>query len=190
MTEKPADGDLGRAGRMPDTGGMSEADLPGAAADGGERNLSASLAGVAVRGPGEVSPDDRPGGGGGDGADRADGTGGGGTLDDGEPDDGEPDDGAGPDWAWVEEWRESGEPPAWAPGITVAAFTALVVGMAVFVLSEGLADIPWLAVTANVLVAAGLTPALWLSRRLPVLRWIAAGAAVGLIVGWIGALIS
>lgn len=94
------------------------------------------------------------------------------------------------DWAWVEEWRESGEPPAWAPGITLAVFAALVVGLAVLVLSTGLSDMPWLAVSANVLVAAGLAPALWLSRHLPVLRWIAAGAAAGVLIGWIGALIS
>jgi hypothetical protein len=94
------------------------------------------------------------------------------------------------DWAWVEEWRESGEPPAWAPGIALAVFTGLVVGLAVLVLSKGLASMPWLAVSANVLVAAGLAPALWLSRHLPVLRWISAGAAAGVLVAWIGVLIS
>jgi hypothetical protein len=93
------------------------------------------------------------------------------------------------DWAWVEEWRASGESPAWAPGLTLAGFIALVVGLAVYVLSTGLADIPWLAVSANVLVAAGLAPALWLSRHLPVLRWISGGAAVGVVLGWIAALI-
>lgn len=94
------------------------------------------------------------------------------------------------DWAWVEEWRESGERPAWAPGLALAAFVAVVVGLAVLVLSRGLSDMLWLAIAANVLVAAGLAPALWLSRHLPVLRWISAGAAVGVVVGWIGALIS
>ena len=94
------------------------------------------------------------------------------------------------DWAWVEEWRESGEPPAWAPGIAVAVFTGVVVGLAVLVLSKGLASLPWLAVSANVLVALGLAPALWLSRHLPVLRWISAGAAAGVVIAWIGALIS
>jgi hypothetical protein len=90
----------------------------------------------------------------------------------------------------VEEWRESGERPAWAPGLALAAFVAVVVGLAVLVLSRGLSDMLWLAIAANVLVAAGLAPALWLSRHLPVLRWISAGAAVGVVVGWIGALIS
>jgi hypothetical protein len=102
----------------------------------------------------------------------------------------EDDDADGPrerDWAWVEEWRASGESPAWAPGLALAGFIALIVGLAVYVLSIGLADIPWLAVSANVLVAAGLAPALWLSRHLPVLRWISGGAAVGVLIGWIAA---
>jgi len=107
--------------------------------------------------------------------------------------DGEPDDTENEpvrDWAWVEEWRESGERPAWAPGVAVAVFTGLVVGMAVLVLSKGLASMPWLAVSSNVLVALGLAPALWLSRHLPVLRWVSAGAAAGVLIAWIGALIS
>ena len=108
---------------------------------------------------------------------------------DGVDEDGDEAAGRDADWAWVEEWRESGEPPAWAPGLTVAVFTALIVGLAVLVLSTGLSDLPWLAVAANVLVAAGLAPALWLSRRLPVLRWISVGAAAGVVIGWIGALV-
>jgi hypothetical protein len=97
------------------------------------------------------------------------------------------DDRAGGDWAWVEEWRESDESPAWGPGITLAVFAAFVVGSAVFVLSVGLADMPWLAVIANIVVAAGLAPALWLCRSLPVLRFIAGGAAAGVVLGWIAA---
>jgi hypothetical protein len=38
-------------------------------------------------------------------------------------------------------------------------------------------------------VAGGLTPAMWLSRNLPVLRWIAAGAAAGIVIGWVGAIL-
>ncbi len=110
------------------------------------------------------------------------------TADSGDGDSG--DDAVARDWAWVEQWRESDEPPAWAPGVTLAVFTGLIVGLAVLVLSTGLSSMPWLAVSANVLVAAGLAPALWLSRHLPVLRWISAGAAAGVLIGWIGALIS
>jgi len=92
------------------------------------------------------------------------------------------------DWAWVEEWRAGREPLPWASGLALAAFSALLVGVAVWVLSAGLAARPVLAVGVNILVAAGLAPAMWLSRGLPVLRWIALGCAVGVLVGWISAL--
>jgi hypothetical protein len=94
------------------------------------------------------------------------------------------------DWAWVQEWRQSDEPPAWSPGVAIAVFAMLVVASAVFVLSVGLGDMPWLAVAANVVVAAGLAPALWLCRSLPVLRFLAGGAAVGIVIGWIAALMN
>jgi hypothetical protein len=93
------------------------------------------------------------------------------------------------DWVWVQEWRAGREPTPWATGIALAAFSALIVGVAVWVLSAGLADRPVIAVLVNLLVAAGLTPAIWLSRGLPVLRWIAAGAAAGIIIGWVCAIL-
>lgn len=93
-----------------------------------------------------------------------------------------------PEWAWVAEWRESGEPVPWATGLPLAAFAAVLAGVAIWVLSAGLADRPVLAVVLNLLVAGGLVPAMWLSRNLPVLRWFAAGAAVGVVGGWIAAL--
>ena len=98
-------------------------------------------------------------------------------------------DGAREDWAWVREWRAGQEPTPWVTGIPLAVFSALVVGVAVWVLSAGLADRPIVAVLVNLLVAGGLTPAMWLSRNLPVLRWIAAGAAAGIVLGWIGAIL-
>lgn len=92
------------------------------------------------------------------------------------------------DWAWVAQWRESGEPTPWATGLPMAAFAAVLAGVAIWVLSAGLADRPVLAVALNLLVAGGLVPAMWLSRGLPVLRWFAGGAAVGVVGGWIAAL--
>ena len=74
--------------------------------------------------------------------------------------------------------------------MAIAVFAMLVVASAVFVLSVGLGDMPWLAVVANVVVAAGLAPALWLCRSLPVLRFLAGGAAVGIVIGWIAALMN
>ncbi len=99
----------------------------------------------------------------------------------------EPVDGETKDWAWVEEWREGGEPVPWGPGLTVAGFAVFLVSFAVYVLSAGLSGRPVLAVIVNLVVAVGLGPALWLSRGLPVLRWIAGGAVVGVLAGWVSA---
>jgi len=93
------------------------------------------------------------------------------------------------DWEWVEEWRAGREPTPWATGLALTGFTALVVGVAIWVLCAGLADRPVIAVLVNALVAAGLAPAMWLCRGLPVLRWIAAGALVGVIGGWVAAVL-
>ena len=76
----------------------------------------------------------------------------------------------------------------WATGLALTVFSALVVGVAVWVLSAGLVDRPIVAVLVNLLVAGGLAPAMWLSKDLPVLRWIAAGTLVGIVGGWIAAL--
>lgn len=93
------------------------------------------------------------------------------------------------DWAWVEEWREGGEPMPWGPGLAIAAFTAFLVASAVYVLSSGLSTKPLVAIGVNVVVVAGLCPALWLSRGLPVLRWIAGGAAAGVLAAWLCVLV-
>ena len=93
------------------------------------------------------------------------------------------------DWAWVEEWRATGEPVPWGPGLALAGFIAALVACAVYVLSDGLADRPLLAIAVNVVVAGGLAPALWLSRKLPVLRWVAGGAVIGVLAAWIAVLI-
>lgn len=94
------------------------------------------------------------------------------------------------DWHWVEQWRAERERPAWGPGITLALFVTVLVAVALLVLTSGLSDTPWLAVLVNVVIAVGMAPALWLSRGLPVLRFLAAGAAAGLLVGWISMLLT
>lgn len=93
------------------------------------------------------------------------------------------------DWPWVAEWRAGGEPTPWATGLALAVFSALLVGVAGWVLSAGLSDRPIVAVLVNLLVAGGLLPAMWLSRDLPVLRWIAGGALAGILCGWTAALL-
>ena len=93
------------------------------------------------------------------------------------------------DWAWVEEWREGGEPMPWGPGLAIAAFTGFLVASAVYVLCSGLSAKPLVAIGVNVVVVAGLCPALWLSRGLPVLRWVAGGAAAGVLLAWLSVLV-
>jgi hypothetical protein len=93
------------------------------------------------------------------------------------------------DWAWVEEWRAGGEPVPWGPGLFLAGFTAILVATAVYVLSAGLVDQPLMNLGVNVLVAGGLAPALWLSRELPVLRWIAVGSVAGVLTAWLSVFI-
>lgn len=104
-------------------------------------------------------------------------------------DDGARDSPGGDDWPWVAEWRAGGEPTPWAMGLVLAAFSALIVAVAIWVLSAGLADRPIVAVLVNVVVASGLAPAMWLSRGLPVLRWIGGGALAGILCGWASALL-
>lgn len=92
------------------------------------------------------------------------------------------------DWRWVEQWRAGGEPTPWGHGLVLTLFTALLVAVAVYVLSAGLSDRPIVAALVNVIVAAGVAPAVWLSRGLPVLRWIAAGTVLGVLAGWLSLL--
>ena len=83
------------------------------------------------------------------------------------------------------------EPTPWATGLTVSAATAVLVGIALFALSQSLASIGgWLIVLANLLVAAGLAPSIWLGRATPIWRWIAYGAAAAIPLTWLALLLS
>jgi Protein of unknown function (DUF2537) len=85
----------------------------------------------------------------------------------------------------------SGEPTPWATGLTVTAATTVIVGIALFSLSQALATVgPWPVVLANLLVAAGLAPSLWLGRATPTWRWVAYGATAGIALTWITLLLS
>lgn len=77
----------------------------------------------------------------------------------------------------------------WATGLTVSAFVAAVIGVAVVVLSLGLIRVhPLLAVGLNIVAAGGLAPTLWGWRRTLVLRWFVLGAAVGVVGAWVALL--
>lgn len=84
-----------------------------------------------------------------------------------------------------------GEPTPWATGLTVSAMAAAVVVVALLSLSQDLApNGAWLVVLANLLVAAGLTPSIWLARTTPIWRWLAYGTAAGIALAWAALLLS
>ena len=76
-------------------------------------------------------------------------------------------------------------PTPWATGLVVAAYVAVLVTVADVALSTAFADafgLWW--IPANLLVALGLAPSLYLLRRTPLWRWPAIGTAVGLLAAW------
>ncbi|MPY96489.1 MAG: DUF2537 domain-containing protein [Actinophytocola sp.] len=87
--------------------------------------------------------------------------------------------------------RSPGEPTPWATGLAVSALMTVVVAVGMLGLVSTLerATQGWIAFAAAVVVSGGLLPSLWLGRRVPIVRWVCFGAAVGLAVSWIGALV-
>jgi hypothetical protein len=85
----------------------------------------------------------------------------------------------------------AGEPTPWLTGLTVSAFVAAVIIVAMLALAGTLAQETsgWLALLASVVVTGGIAPSLWLARRLPILRWVALGAVAGVLVSWVGVLV-
>ncbi|MGQ0575612.1 MAG: DUF2537 domain-containing protein [Pseudonocardia sp.] len=77
-------------------------------------------------------------------------------------------------------------PTPWATGLPIAAFAAVLVGLGdvAFVRAISVAA-GWLWVPANLAVCAGLVPGLWLLRRVPFWRWLAVGAAAGIVAAWV-----
>ena len=85
------------------------------------------------------------------------------------------------------------EPPGptpWATGLLIAAFVAVFLTLADVALCRAFAEaFGLLWVPANLLVALGMSPSLWLVRRTPFWRWPAIGTAVGLVVAWVALLL-
>lgn len=83
------------------------------------------------------------------------------------------------------------EPTPWATGLTISAASAAIVGVALLALSRGLAgNGGWVVLLANLLFAAGLAPSIWLGRATPIWRWVAYGAAGGILLTWLALLLS
>ncbi|WP_020664483.1 DUF2537 domain-containing protein [Amycolatopsis benzoatilytica] len=84
----------------------------------------------------------------------------------------------------------SPEPTPWLTGLTVSAFTAALVVVAMLALATTIADetSSWLALIAALVVTGGVAPSLWLGRKVLIVRWAVYGAAVGLAASWVGVL--
>jgi hypothetical protein len=81
------------------------------------------------------------------------------------------------------------EQTPWGTGLVVAGFVAVVVALAIVVLSLGVARVhPLLAVGLNLVAVGGLAPTLWGWRAIPVLRWFVLGGGFGVAAGWIALL--
>lgn len=78
------------------------------------------------------------------------------------------------------------EPTPWGTGLLVAAFAFTLVVFAVGTLAATLSEnSTLLAVGAQVVVTGGLLPSVWLTRTVPVWRWVAYGVAGGITAGWV-----
>ena len=81
------------------------------------------------------------------------------------------------------------EPTPWATGLTITATFAIVVAIADITLSRAFAEafgLLWLP--ANLLLGAGIAPALWLVRHTPFWRWPAYGVVAGMVIAWVALL--
>ncbi len=82
-------------------------------------------------------------------------------------------------------------PTPWGTGLAVAAVIAVLVVVAMVIISLGLAEVNvLLALAVNLAVAAGMAPSIWIGRRVLVWRWVALGAASGIVLAWIALLLS
>lgn len=92
------------------------------------------------------------------------------------------------EWAFVRAWRAQPESVPWPQGLTLAGMITLISAVGTWVLGSGFVARPYLAIILLLVVTGGLAPALYLSRNMPVLRFIAGGVAAGLLLGWIAVL--
>jgi hypothetical protein len=76
-----------------------------------------------------------------------------------------------------------GEPTPWATGLTLAAMIAgLVLLLNLTLAVPMVAGLGLVGLLIDLVVAAGLVPALWLNRRVPTWRWAVWGAFAGMAV--------
>ncbi|MFR9750848.1 DUF2537 domain-containing protein [Nocardia sp. 004] len=81
------------------------------------------------------------------------------------------------------------DPTPWGAGLTVTTIVALLSAVAVYSFGAALAEVqPLLAVAVNLVAVGGAAPTAWRWRCTPVVRWVLAGIAVGVLLGWTGLL--
>lgn len=82
-------------------------------------------------------------------------------------------------------------PTPWATGLTVSAVIAAITAIVLVVVSTGLGEVNvFLAFAVNLAVAAGFAPSIWLGRNVLVWRWVAFGAAAGIVLAWLALLLN
>lgn len=87
-------------------------------------------------------------------------------------------------------YRAQPDSVPWAAGGTVVALVAVLGAVAVYAFGAALTAVhPLLAVSVNVIAVAGVAPTAWRWRYTPVVRWVLAGAAAGVLLGWLAVLI-
>ena len=87
-------------------------------------------------------------------------------------------------------YRAQPDSVPWAAGVTVVLLVAALGAVAVYAFGAALATVHWLlAVAVNVVAAVGVAPTAWRWRFTPVVRWVLAGAALGVVLGWLTLLV-
>ena len=81
------------------------------------------------------------------------------------------------------------EPTPWAAGTTVVAMVAVLTTVGIYAFGTAMAQVhPLLSVAVNVVAVGCVLPTAWRWRSRPVVRWVLAGAGLGVLAGWLGLL--
>ncbi|MEU3010923.1 DUF2537 domain-containing protein [Nocardia asteroides] len=87
-------------------------------------------------------------------------------------------------------YRAQPDSVPWAAGCTVIVLVAALGAVGVYAFGAALATVhPLLALVVNVVAAGGVAPTAWRWRFTPVVRWVLAGAALGVVAGWLAVLV-
>lgn len=87
-------------------------------------------------------------------------------------------------------YRAQPDSVPWVAGSTVVVLVAVLGAVAVYAFGAALAAVhPLLAVAVNLVAAIGVAPTAWRWRFTPVVRWVLAGAAIGVVAGWLAVIV-